>query len=103
MNHSAIFFTAAFGVSVLCATRTRVTLREVRRGLARGRVIAIDRRGSVDGRGFGHERGRVIRSGGGAIIVRVRVERVSHELRHLAPFEGPELEGAQVFNIGPGA
>ena len=71
-----------------------MTLREVRRGLARGRVIAPDRRGSVDGRGLGHERGRIIRRGGGAIIVRVRVERVSHELRHLAPFEGPELEGA---------
>ena len=40
-------------------------------------------------------RWRIIRRRGGAIIVRVRVERVTHELRHLCtPFEGPELEGA---------
>ena len=60
----------------------RFTLREVRRGLARGRGMAPDRRGSIDGRGLEHERGSVIRRGGGTVVA-VRVARVTHELGHL--------------------
>ena len=81
----------------------RLALRVVRRGLARGRVIALDRRGSVDGSGLGHERGRVIRRGGGAIIVRVRVERVTHELPLAlavpAISEGLHLRGARTLGV----
>ena len=60
----------------------RLSLHEVRRGLARGRGIAPDRHGSIDGRGLEREVGGVIRRGGGAVLY-VRVARVTHELRHL--------------------
>ena len=77
-----------------CSTRTRqplgkrLTLREVRRGLARGRGIAPDRHGRFDERRLERERASFIRRSRGA-VVRVRVARVTHELRHLLASSNP--------------
>ena len=57
----------------------RHALCEMRRGLARGRGIAPDHRGSIDGRGLEHERRSVI-CRRGSVVMRVRVARVTHEL-----------------------
>ena len=57
-------------------------------GLARGRGIAPDRHGRVDGRGLEHERESVVRRGKSA-VVRARVARVTHELRHLLASSRP--------------